>query len=236
MPKLTRQNMKIFGSSATALQRAKIGSLAAGTPEYTTDVEEMQSYPNYLAGWFDCVLGSNSPAIEDMNSLCYVLAYQLAYIMQAGVPEWDDATTYYIGSLVNDGSGNLYVSLIDTNLNQALTDTSKWRRTGSGNAPNTVSINPATQSPYTLQDSDNGKTFLVNSANGAMVFNMPAAVLNFSFTAKDVGGSLGTNNMTFVRNGSESLEGVAATYTASAPWGSWTWDCNGTNWFIIGGK
>ena len=49
--------------------------------------------------------------------------YQLAYLMQEGVPEWNADTTYYIGSIVNDGLGNCYRSLTDSNLNNALTDT-----------------------------------------------------------------------------------------------------------------
>lgn len=127
MAKIARKFMKIFGVNAGAQQRGVFGSLAAGLPAYSTDPEAIQGLSNYEDGWFGAVLGNNSPAIQDMNALQFLFAYQLAYGFQAGVPEWDDATTYYLGSFVNDGNGNLYVSLADNNLNNAVSDTSKWK-------------------------------------------------------------------------------------------------------------
>lgn len=126
MAKITRKIAKIFGSSAGVNQISEFGSLAAGAIVYSTDPTAIQSLSNYLTGWFGAVVGSNSPAIEDMNALCYLYAYQIAYLMQAGVAEYDSTTTYYIGSLVNDGTGIIYVSLTDTNLGNALTDATNW--------------------------------------------------------------------------------------------------------------
>lgn len=119
--------MKVFGASAGPNQIAKFGSLFAGAPAFTTDPSEIQSLANYLTGWFGAAIGGNSPAIEDMNALCYLFAYQLAYLMQTGTPEWDNATTYYIGSIVQDGLGNEYVSVADNNLNNAVSDATKWK-------------------------------------------------------------------------------------------------------------
>lgn len=101
MTKITRQTQKIFGSNAGFDQIAQFGSLAAAAPIFTTNVATIQALSNYLTGWFGGVIGQNSPAIEDMNALCYLYAYQLAYLMQAGISEWDSGTTYYTGSLVN---------------------------------------------------------------------------------------------------------------------------------------
>lgn len=129
MVKITRATQKIFGSSAGANQIAVFGSLNAGTPTFSTAISDIQSLSNYLVGWYNAVIGGNSPAIEDMNALHYLFAYQLAYILQEGVAEWDSGTTYYSGSVVNDGTGNLYVSLQNTNLNHLVTDTSWWRIT-----------------------------------------------------------------------------------------------------------
>lgn len=127
MSRLARFTQKIFGSSAGASDIAKFGSLAAGVPSFTSDPGVIQSLGNYLQGWFGAVIGANSPAIEDMNAISYLFAFQLAYLMQMGTAEWDAGTTYYKGSLVNNGGGLVYVSLIDTNLNQALSDTTKWK-------------------------------------------------------------------------------------------------------------
>jgi hypothetical protein len=126
MSKLPRETQLVFGSNAGFDQIAQFGSLAASSPTFTTNIATIQGLSNYLVGWFNAVIGENSPAIEDMNALCYLYAYQLAYLFQAGVPEWDSGTTYYIGSLVNDGSGNEYLSIANSNLNNAVTNSTYW--------------------------------------------------------------------------------------------------------------
>lgn len=129
MARLARYTQSLFGSTAGSNQMSEFGSLAASIPARysgsTITPAIIQTLGNYLEGWFGAVLGLNSPAIEDMNSLCYLFAFQLTYLMQLGVPEWDAGTTYYTGSLVQS-AGISYVSIIDTNLNHAVTDTTKW--------------------------------------------------------------------------------------------------------------
>lgn len=126
MPKITRQNQKIFGDNAGLNQLAQFGSLAAGTPVFSSNPETIQALGNYLTGWFGAIIGSNSPAIEDMNALFYLFAYQLSYLMQTGIPEWDDETTYYIGSLATNSTGDIFKSKTDDNLNNVLTDLTNW--------------------------------------------------------------------------------------------------------------
>lgn len=127
MAKIARKTQKIFGLNAGFQQISEFGSLAESSPEYSTDPEDIQSKAAYLSGWFAAVIGSNSPAIEDMNALCYLYAYQLAYLFQNGIPEWNATTEYYTGSLATNSSGRPYVSLVDSNINQALTDATKWQ-------------------------------------------------------------------------------------------------------------
>src|SRR4051812_23225421 len=115
MAKLPRKNMKVFGSTAGFHQLGIFGSLAAGSIAFTTDPEAIQSLSNYDDGWYQAVVGNKSPALQDWNSLFYLDSYQLAYLFQAGVAEWNTDTTYFIGSIVNDGVNNLYVSLTDNN-------------------------------------------------------------------------------------------------------------------------
>ncbi|PMZ30506.1 hypothetical protein C1X25_36230, partial [Pseudomonas sp. GW247-3R2A] len=85
---------------------------AAGSPVISSDPTVIQSLSNWLTGWFGAVVGGNSPAIEDMNAVCFVYAYQLAYLMQQGIPEYDSGTTYFTGSLCTSG-GVIYRSLQD---------------------------------------------------------------------------------------------------------------------------
>lgn len=121
--------MLIFASNAGANQLEQFGSLAAGSPVYVTPdaaaIPIIQALSNYLEGWFGGVVGSNLPAIEDMNAMFYLFAYQLAYNFQAGIAEWDAGTTYYQNSLVTSGS-DIYRSLTDTNLNNPVTDATNW--------------------------------------------------------------------------------------------------------------
>lgn len=153
MAKIVRKTQKIFGSNAGLNQIAQFGSLAAAAPTFTTDPDTIQALANYLEGWFSGIIGSNSPAIEDMNALFYLMAYQIAYGMQSGVPEYDASTTYYIGSIVNNGLGKLYVSTTDNNINNPLTSVSNWARfegmTQNENAENLVVPNGYTYSQPT---------------------------------------------------------------------------------------
>lgn len=125
MVALPRKTQKTFAASAGTNERGVIGSFAAGSPAYSDDVETIQSLPNYAAGWYGVVVGQNSPAIQDMNSLDFMITRQLTYLFERGVPEYDIATTYYTGCLVSS-AGILYVSLTNNNLGNALTDTVNW--------------------------------------------------------------------------------------------------------------
>lgn len=125
MAKILRKAAKIFGLNAGVNQIAQFGSLAAGSIAYSTDPDQIQSLANYLVGWFDAVVGGNSPAIEDMNALFYLLAYQVAYLLQQGIAEYNATTTYYINSIVTSGGVN-YISIVDSNVGNAVTDGTKW--------------------------------------------------------------------------------------------------------------
>lgn len=115
MAKLTRVSQKLFAQTSGIDEVAQFGSLAAGSPVYTLDPAVLQALSQFSQGWFSAVLGDGNPAIEDMNSLFVVAFYQLADIFQDGVPAWDAGTTYYTGSIVQDGTGTQFVSTLDNN-------------------------------------------------------------------------------------------------------------------------
>lgn len=127
MAKLQRKSAKLFAENAAAAAGglAQFGSLAAGTPNYSTDPDVIQALAAYANGWSAAVLGTKSPALEDRNALDYLLSYQQAYIMQRGIPEWLDTETYYIGSFASVGYA-LYVSKTDNNIgNNPTTDSTE---------------------------------------------------------------------------------------------------------------
>lgn len=222
MAKLDRIVARIFGSGAGADQIGVFGSLFAGSEATTTSPATAQSLSNWLTGWFAAAIGGNAPAIEDMNSVCFVLAYQIAYMMQAGVPEYNVDTTYYIGSLANDGLGNLYVSIVDDNLAQALTNSTKWQlytqKKGFRNVSATSNI---LVTDYLVRG---------DATSGSIDLTLPlpsVAPLNMQVVVKAVG--TGLNLVTVlgsIDNGSSMV--LNQQYNESA-----TFFNNGTTWDVI---
>ena len=139
MAKITKEPQKIFCGGLTPTNNiAVFGSLKAGSPSYSGDPSTIQSAA-YSLGWADAVVANEAPALQDMNALFFNDSYQLSYIMQQGGSiEWDAATIYFIGSYANDGTGGIFVSLTDNNLNNALTDGTKWSRVA-GSVPRNIS-------------------------------------------------------------------------------------------------
>lgn len=125
MAKITRVKQLLFGSTGDAGDFGQPGSINT-TKTNTKDPSVIQALSSFLAGLASIVpTGTYKVALEDLNSLFLLAFYQISYIMQAGVPEWDSATTYYTGSLVNV-SGNIYKSLSDDNLNNDPASTSGY--------------------------------------------------------------------------------------------------------------
>lgn len=122
MSKITRVFQKQFASAAPTSDVAQFGSLAAASPVTTKNPVTIQGLTAFLGGWASAVevVGSQPSvqALEDVNALDFLTFYQLAYIFQAGIPEWDAETTYYTNSYVQV-TGTLYKSLIDTNINMS---------------------------------------------------------------------------------------------------------------------
>jgi len=85
-----------------------------------------------------------------------------------------------------------------------------------------LTIDTTTTDMIILVDTSSSRTITLPSpSNGRM------------FIIKDKTGGAETNNITLARNGSESIEGIAANRTLATNWGKWTVVSDGTNWFII---
>ena len=124
MAKITRKFLKMFGQTGATANFGQFGSAKAGAAATSKDVEALQALAAWLGGWQDATITNAygfAPFQEDMNAVCYVLGYHLAYLQQEGVSEWNNDTTYYIGSIVKKtGTFELYGSLTDTNTSNAL--------------------------------------------------------------------------------------------------------------------
>lgn len=132
MAKLTRNDYKIFGSSATG-NNGVFGSAAAGMVQTSADVDVLQSLDAYTGGWDAATLSAlRLPALEDMQSLQYITTYGLKYLYQMGIPEWSATETYYVNSICQY-SNAWYRSILDDNTNQAPdTATTYWKKISSG--------------------------------------------------------------------------------------------------------
>lgn len=131
MAKLARKNQKVFAGNAT--NNGVFGSLQAGSKQLNNDVEIIQSLPAYQEGWDAATISSEKlPSLEEFQGVQYANSYQLAYIFQEGLPEWDSKTTYYEGAICKvlgtPGNFILYSSLANDNTgNPPATSTSAWK-------------------------------------------------------------------------------------------------------------
>lgn len=167
MPKIQRKISKIFAVNSPLDRVAVVGSLRQGNPQYSKDIDALQSLSNFEDGWPGIAIGVSSPPLEDMNAIQFVFSEQQKYQFQSGVPEWHAAETYYKGSIVSDGSGNLFVSIQDDNTNHTISDSAWW--TKQGNSVKNVTAN------YTVIASDN---YIRGNAVGA-----PGNIINVTLPA-----------------------------------------------------
>ena len=133
MARLSRVTQAIF--STTGLTPTA-GFAAAANGTVTTEAGSSNTIANIMTGqagaWAGglatAVLGgSKFPAIEDVNGVLNVATTQLAYVLQQGIPEYDAGTTYYAKNMVIKATTNqLYSSVTDGNIGNALTDATNW--------------------------------------------------------------------------------------------------------------
>ena len=130
MPILTRIKQKIFAGSSSNI--GQFGSAQVGTKVLSTNPLTLQNLSNYDYGWDQATLsGKKLPPLEEMNGLFYINTYQLSYLFQEGIPEYESTTEYRINSIVKkSGTTELYKSLTDANIGNALTNATYWSLLG----------------------------------------------------------------------------------------------------------
>lgn len=126
MAKIPRAFQKIFGGNAS--NNGQFGSARTGAKVTSNDILVIQLLQAWANGWSDATIsGNNLPTLEEMQGISYVITTQLAYLFQEGIPEYDASTTYFINSLVkNPGTLQIYASLIDNNIGNALSTAADW--------------------------------------------------------------------------------------------------------------
>lgn len=203
MAKLARIFQKIFGSTASAGRIGVFGSLNAGSPATTTNPATMQSLTNWLQGWDGSILGNNSPPLEDMNAAFYVAHYQLAYLMQQGIPEWNSSTSYYIGSLAQDSYGNIFTSIIDDNLNYALTDSTKWAKFSTR-----LNLVETSTTPFNVTIFND--VISIDASGGSKTVNLPLGSTSEGKVLKIRKSDSSENGVNIIPNGSDTIDGISS--------------------------
>ena len=99
MAQLSRVTQKIFASTGSQ-QTAVFGTMKSGSPTYSTNIATLMGQTAWTGGWADAIIAGKAPFMEEFNSLGKVTTQQIAYILQAGIPEWDSGTDYYTGNIV----------------------------------------------------------------------------------------------------------------------------------------
>lgn len=111
---LDRKYQKIFGKNAGGTDLSIVGSKSEGNPQYSSDVATIQSLSNWETGLRAMVTSSDAPYLQDINSILYVITSQLAYIFQAGTPEWQSQTEYIANRSVVLRNGKIYIAIANS--------------------------------------------------------------------------------------------------------------------------
>lgn len=127
MAEIERKAQKVFaGGVSPSGNIAVYGSKLAGTVNYSSDIDAIQN-ERWLTGLFGAISPDKAPYVQDLNAIFYVLSKQLAYIFQAGIPEWNSQTEYFAAKSVVRYNGQLYISVANST-NKAPTDNSYWMK------------------------------------------------------------------------------------------------------------
>lgn len=221
MAKITRKFQRIFTGDVPANNNvAQFGSLKAGTPNYSSDPDVIQNLSAWGAGWSAATVNNSAPALQDMNSLFYVLSRQLAYLMQTGISEYNATTVYYVGSLAYDGTGNVYKCLADDTTNISFSDTTKWILWKSDKVNSVSAVYSAAYDDHIIRA----------TGSSAFTITIPQAVsinVGRKYTIKSVSTAL----ITVSASGGSLIDGSAS--ISLSQYSSVDLVSNGTGWDIV---
>jgi len=124
MAKITRYNgnLKSFGADSTSTNRTVFGDTSQ------SDTLDDNLNTEFFEGWE--IVGTNdAPPKNWFNAVGYTLGQLLAYIHQIGVPEWNAAQEYAIGSSATF-DGDVYICRTATHVSASdpSGDATNWKR------------------------------------------------------------------------------------------------------------
>lgn len=128
---IPRVTQKIFAENAGE-NIGQFGSARSGSANRTGDIETIQALPAWEQGWAGAVISERDyPTLEEMTGVQKVASQQIAYLLQKGIPEWDEGTTYFANTGFCQVNGTVYRSLTNNNIgNNPETDAVNWELLG----------------------------------------------------------------------------------------------------------
>lgn len=241
MTKYTRITGKVFGSSADPTGSVdptigatigQFGSALAGTYNGTADIATIQGLPAWQDGFIGAVTPNTQfPPLPEMTGFGKVLSYQLCYLLQQGVAEYDSGTTYYEGNWVSYNK-ELYVAKQDNFSNQLPTNTTYWTKFTGGSSRNlgeyVTSSLPSTDTTLHLADG--------SLLSQTYYPELLSYINNIYSTTKDwitPVDKLTQNNWSSIAYGNNkyvaiSESGYVATSSDADTWSTPTWAISGT--------
>lgn len=216
MARLPVKVQKIFAGSLTPTGNiAQPGSTAGGTPVYSNDPEILQALAAWVNGLqaqlLDASGGLSAPVLEEFNGIFLELTYQLAYLKQQGIAEWDPTVTYYQGCWAVDAAGVPYISKTNGNINNVLTDGTNWQTFASTLLG---AADPLLKAWVTFD----GRTGAIDRQfNIASVVRVGAGIYQITFAAPMTDDFYGFAGSAGTRNGLTFINGDDNTITGGAP-------------------
>jgi hypothetical protein len=218
MANITRKHHKIFASSAT--NNGQFGSAQLGTKINSNDPDVIQALSAYDQGWNSATTGGTElPTLEEMQGLQYNNSYQIAYLLQKGIPEWNTSTDYYIGDIAREIAGTkFYKSITDNNIGNALTDINNWEFLGNfGLATTTTQGISYLNKPVTITNNATDADHDMDFGAGNFDFDDGSGQATLSALTKqfDATFALGTNAGGMVSGESLPADGFVYVYQIS---------------------
>lgn len=142
-----RKFLKEFAATNKGTNLQVFGSKSSGSPALSSDPEVLQDNANFGLAWAGATIlnpGNNTrnPIQDEWSGLQYIHNYHTNYILQKGIPEYNNQTVYYIGDICREIGGlKLYQSKTDENVGNALSDDTEWQLSSALENTNTININ-----------------------------------------------------------------------------------------------
>lgn len=166
-----------------------------------------------------------TPAGLDINADLDFQSNDLLAALSLGMTSQDSAVTSKLGSMQVVANNLYYIN--GAGVAVQLTSGSSIISTGSG----VLSVSVISSYPYTILTSDAQRVLIIDTSS-ARTLTLPAASNAMTVYIKDGTGS--TNAITVTPDGSDTIDGVASTYTMNTPYGVNGFISDGVSaWYVI---